>query len=71
MPTRAAFTCSHHSYPVSLPGVYQGIVPTLWRDVPSNALYFLAYEGVKRAMAKGDPSQLRTSQVCRGVLFVW
>lgn len=49
-------------------GVYQGIVPTLWRDVPSNALYFLAYEGVKRAMASKD-GQLRTSQV-RCCLFV-
>jgi hypothetical protein len=45
-------------------GVFQGIVPTLWRDVPANALYFGAYEGVKRALPTKD-GKLGTSQACR------
>eukprot|EP00698_Gefionella_okellyi_P007425 TRINITY_DN1810_c0_g1_i2.p1 TRINITY_DN1810_c0_g1~~TRINITY_DN1810_c0_g1_i2.p1 ORF type:complete len:316 (+),score=43.58 TRINITY_DN1810_c0_g1_i2:76-948(+) len=45
-------------------GIFQGIIPTLARDVPANILYFVAYEGTKRALAPaGNPDQLSTMQV--------
>jgi len=45
-------------------GIYQGIIPTLARDIPANALYFGSYEATKRFLApSGDLKALGTPQV--------
>lgn len=33
--------------------LWRGLAPTLWRDVPFSAIYFMGYEGLKRILTGG------------------
>eukprot|EP00842_Homolaphlyctis_polyrhiza_P000482 jgi/Hompol1/1434/HPOL_003769-RA len=48
---RGVISMTRHSGPSSL---FRGLIPTLWRDVPFSALYWVGYEAVKTRVARRD-----------------